>query len=60
MNALDLRNRMTQNAKAYNKHLTDDYAGTLSLQSLARITHPIDRVGFQNEIDKLIESYKSK
>lgn len=59
MNATDLRKRMTQNAMAYNKYITVAYAESLTLESLARFTHPIDRPGFHKEIEKLIEHVES-
>lgn len=44
--------RMKSNAKAYNKHLTDEYLNELSPSRLLCFTHPLERVKFAEELRK--------
>lgn len=45
----ELKRKMKENAKAYNKHLTDEYLDALSINRLMKFTHPINKGDFITE-----------
>jgi hypothetical protein len=47
---MNTRSRMKQNAKAYNKHLTDEQLDSYNTQRLLALTHPLDRSEFAKEL----------
>jgi hypothetical protein len=49
----NLRHRANENAKAYNRHLTDEYLNKLEPLDLFRFTHPTDRMSFFEEYGKI-------
>ena len=52
VNPTSIVGRMKQNIKSYNKFMTDEYLGKLSLLGLLRLVHPIDRKGLAFELSK--------
>ena len=45
-----MRELIILNAKAHNKHLTDEYLEKLTNFQLLRLTHPIDRIDFMKSM----------
>ena len=44
---------ISQNIKAYNKYQTDEYLFALTPLSLCRLSHPIDRMSFAYQAQRL-------
>lgn len=55
--ATELRNNMIQNAKCYNKYLTDEYFENKTLAQIICFTHPIDRSRFNSKHYTLFGHY---
>lgn len=55
--ATELRNNMIQNAKCYNKYLTDEYFENKTLAQIICFTHPIDRSRFNSKHRELYGNY---
>lgn len=52
-----LRTDMIQNAKCYNKHLTDEYFENKKLSQIICFTYPIDRAKFNSDHRALYGHY---
>lgn len=48
-----MRNLMYQHIQGYNKHLTRDYLDQFSYEELLGLCHPVDRLDFKRQLDRL-------